>query len=206
VAEPSRRAHAKNHIGRPSTTLAESPAFATPSDKKLASPCPPLHVWPQPVLTGEPPIRHFARMKLLHNLFAAFQSMPGGLRYATLTCSLLALSGLTLAVSPNGGWFLEGNRVGYGKFWHQGGGVLFAVAGLWSAMLVYGFVRARRWARPAAVVFGWLTVLASFIGWQIFTLDVALAVLLFGCWPTWYFYGRQPVRDYFGISHERRES
>jgi len=143
------------------------------------------------------------RMKILHIIFAAFRKMPQGLRFASLVSLLLAFC-LPAAVLPIGEFFVQGDRVSFAEFWHRGGGIIFLLVGLVSAMLFYGFVMARRWARHLAVAFGWFAVAATFIGWQGFTLDVVFAFLIFGGLPTWYLYCRQPVRDYFGVRHESR--
>ncbi|MCX6924446.1 MAG: hypothetical protein NT154_14710 [Verrucomicrobia bacterium] len=133
----------------------------------------------------------------------AMRRMPKGLRTAT-GLSLLMTLFLPAAFLPVGEHFVNGDRVSFTEFWHRGGGIAFATIGLLSLVLSYGFIMARGWARPLALVTGWAVVFTTWVGWQGFTLEVALGLLFFGCLPTWYFYFRQPVREYFGASHESR--
>ena len=75
AAAPTRRIILGVHP-RPSQNHPPPPAFATPSDKKLASPCPPLHVWPQPVSHRD--------MKALRHIWTGIVGTMAGAALAVL--------------------------------------------------------------------------------------------------------------------------
>ena len=126
--------------------------------------------------------------------------MPEGIRYFSLASLLLMLC-LPAAILPFGEFFVQGDRVSFAEFWHSGGGIIFLMVGVVGAVLFYGFVMARPWVRHLAVVLGWASVVATFVGWQGFTTEVAFSFVMLGCFPTWYLYFRRPVQVYFGVAH-----
>ena len=129
--------------------------------------------------------------------------MPGGVRLVTAISLMLTLL-LPAACVPTGNYFVNGSRVSFLEFWRSGGGVLFAFVGVVAIVLSYGLLRARRWSRHFVVGLGWLLVVVTIIRWREFSSDVVFAILIFGCWPSWYFYFRRPVREYYGFTHDNR--
>ena len=144
---------------------------------------------------------HITRMKILHAIVSAFRKMPSGVRFVTALSMMFTLL-LPAAILPVGEHFVDGDRVAFAEFWRSGGGFLFAFIGVAALLLAYGMVRARRWARHFVVFLSWSLVVVTIFGWRGFSLDVVAAFLMFGCLPTWYFYFRRPVKEYFGFTHE----
>jgi hypothetical protein len=140
-------------------------------------------------------------MKHFPVAFAAIRRMPGGIRIAALFFLLLAV-GLPATSLPNGEQFFTGDKQAAAEFLRHGGRVLFLVVGSVSALLFYGFVRARRWARHLALISGWAVTVASFLSWRSLTLEFVWVLLCFGCVPVWYLYFRPSVRAYFEAHHE----
>ncbi|HTJ00219.1 MAG TPA: hypothetical protein VL527_15155 [Dongiaceae bacterium] len=142
-------------------------------------------------------------MELFRAIKAAFRRMPQGVCYVTWGAMMLALF-LPLAFLPGGETFVNGNRVSYAEFWRSGGGFLLAGIGVIGLILAYGLIRARRWARHLTVILCWFLVGSTIPDWRSFSPDVVGGFFIFGCLPTWYFYFRRSVREYFdpGVREE----
>ena len=124
--------------------------------------------------------------------------MPRGLRLATGLCLIFTLF-IPSAFLPFGEHWVNGVHVSFSEFWRQGGGPAFVGVGVISMLFAYGFIRARRWIRPVAVIFGWGLVIWIITSDRRLSFDVAIPFFMFGCLPTWYLYYRRSVREYFGV-------
>jgi hypothetical protein len=127
--------------------------------------------------------------------------MPEGLRWASGVLLLLTGS-LLIAVLPHGEQLVEGDRQAFAEFMLHGGRMLPLTVGSVSAVLVYGFIRARAWSRHLALISGWAVTICSLLSWQGLTLSSVWVLLCFGCMPIWYLYFRPSVRKYFGAHQE----
>lgn len=135
-------------------------------------------------------------MELFYTIRSSLRRMPYGLRNITCLCLVFTLF-LPAAFLPFGEHSIDGVQVSFTEFWERGGGPLVAGIGVTCGVLAYGFIRARRWVRPLAVLPGFLLAVIVLLFERPFNAEVIAAVLFFGCLPMWYLYRRRPVRDYF---------
>lgn len=142
-------------------------------------------------------------MEIFRAIISAFRKMPTGVRYVTGFSMLYTLL-LPAAILPIGKTFVNSSQVSFAEFWSSGGGFLFAGIGVYAVVLSYGLLRACRWARHLVVVSGWSVVVATIVGWRGLSADVLAAFLMFGFLPSWYFYFRPSVREYFGSTYKNR--
>jgi hypothetical protein len=143
------------------------------------------------------------KMKIVATIILAFRRMPGGIRFVT-GLSLVLATCLPLAVLPGGEIFINGSRVSYSEFWRSGGGLIMACLGVLGWLLFYSLIMARPWARHLAVSLGWVIVVGGIFDWQSFNVETIWALICFGLLPTWYFYFRQSVKVYFGVSDQNK--
>ena len=141
-------------------------------------------------------------MKTFYVIRDAQRSMPGGLRLVTTMCLILSAL-LPAAILPVGEYRVNGIPASFAEFWRCGAGIIVALVGLLFVVLAYGFIRARPWARHLAVLACWSLVGVAVFDGPGLTLDVVVAFFGFGCLPSWYFYFRRPVKEYFGIGRLR---
>jgi hypothetical protein len=144
-------------------------------------------------------------MELFYATKSALRRMPAGLRNITCLCLVFTLF-LPAAFLPFGERSIDGVHVSFTAFWDLGGGPLCAGIGIVSAVLAYGFIRARRWVRPIVVGPGCVLAILILLKERRVTFDLTLVVLTLGVVPIWYFYFRHSVRTYFAPEHGQSEN
>jgi hypothetical protein len=140
-------------------------------------------------------------MRLFYAIKAAVQMMPAGLRTATFLCALFSIFA-PVSLLPFGTYAVDGVPVSLAEFWQRGGGPIYFGFGVGSALLVYGFLRARRWSRPLFVIailsLALPAVWFESAAWgEAIAASAALSALVF-----WYIYHRRTVREYFSRVHD----
>ena len=132
--------------------------------------------------------------------------MPFGVRQISICCILLATF-LPLTLLPGGEVYINGDRVSYFEFWQRGGAFLMLAIEVVCIVLCHGLVAARKWVRPLIVFSGWaLLIIVGIWGDEGLSLGFVWGVFLFGLLPTWYFYFRNSVKNYFGAGIQNNNS
>ncbi len=144
---------------------------------------------------------------ITHFVSSRLQQMPYGLRVVSKVLLIFAFVFpiftliLLLAHGQHSHFVINGKQVTYEEFLHRGGFLQFFLIGIYSAILVYGFLHASRWSRPLCFLpFAISLFLAVFHSSQ-----APLATALYGYLSlicsaallSWYLFYRQTVRDYY---------
>lgn len=140
-------------------------------------------------------------MQLFCAIKAAVQRMPAGLRAATFLCALFSVFA-PVSLLPFGTYAIDGVPVSHAEFWQRGGGPICFGFGVGSALLAYGFLRARRWSRPLFVI-AILSLTLPAVWFEPAAWGEAIAVsAVLSALAFWYIFHRRTVREYFSRVQE----
>ena len=145
-------------------------------------------------------VSHCDAMKIITAIRKAFARMPLGLRLITAACLLMSCF-LPVALIPMDGFFIGDKPVSFTEFWRRGGGLVFCSVGVVFALLAYGFISARRWARLSFVLAGLAIAIVSFISDHGISTEGIMTLGLFWLLPAWYLFSRPAARDYFRLGN-----